>query len=220
MSILYASYIDNKREHYNYSMAIKEEKVRKKKKIIIDALKNCLQRDVYSRITVQDIANEAGFSKGGVLHYFSTKEDIYLELLREILEGLERAHIDILQWEARTEQDSDVMAPLSALLGVESFILDKRNIRIFINLVLYGFEEPKIQEIMQGFIEKHKFFYNNVIKKSRENRPSRRRSDLDSVTLSRMAQTVVLFIGILESIDPTNLDYVDIVKYISAILKG
>jgi len=201
-------------------MAINEDKVRKKKKIIIEALKNRLQRDVYSRITVQDIADEAGFSKGGVLHYFSTKEDIYLELLLEILGGLEKAHIDILQWEQRTEQDTDVMAPLSALLGVESFILDKKTIRILINLVLYGFEEEKIMVIIREFMRKHKTFYNNVIRRARENRPIRRRSDLSSDVLSRVAQTVVLFIGILESIDPTEIDYVDIVKYISAILKG
>ena len=201
-------------------MTIKDDKIKKKKKIIIDALKNCLQRDVYSRITVQDIANEAGFSKGGVLHYFSTKEDIYLELLREILEGLEKAHIDILQWDQKTNQNSDVMAPLSALLGVESFILDKKNIRIFINLVLYGFEEEKIMGILREFIAKHKVFYNNVIRRSRQDHPTRRKSDLDAMTLTRMAQTVVFFVGILESIDPISIDYVDIVKYISAILKG
>ena len=201
-------------------MGTKEDKVKKKKKIITDALKNCLQRDVYSRVTVQDIADEAGFSKGGVLHYFSTKEDIYLELLREILDGLEKAHVDILQWDQKTNNSSDVMAPLSALLGVESFILDKKNIRILINLVLYGFEEEKIMKIMREFISKHKAFYNNVITRSRENRPSRRKSDLDSPSLSRMAQTIVLFIGILEYIDPSEIDYVDIVKYISTILKG
>ena len=201
-------------------MGTKEDKVRKKKKVITEALKNCLQKDVYSRVTVQDIADEAGFSKGGVLHYFSTKEDIYLELLGEILDGLEKAHVDILQWDQKTNSSSDVMAPLSALLGVESFILDKKNIRILINLVLYGFEEEKIMTIMRQFISKHKTFYNNVIKRSRENRPSRRKSDLDSHSLSRMAQTIVLFIGILEYIDPSEIDYVDIVKYISTILKG
>ena len=62
-------------------MVKKEEKILKKKKIIIDALKVRLRNDVYSKITVQDIADEAGFSKGGVLHYFSTKEDIYLALI-------------------------------------------------------------------------------------------------------------------------------------------
>lgn len=201
-------------------MGTKEDKIKKKKKVITDALKNCLQKDVYSRVTVQDIADEAGFSKGGVLHYFSTKEDIYLELLGEILAGLEKAHVDILQWDQKTNSSSDVMAPLSALLGVESFILDKKNIRILINLVLYGFEEEKIMKIMREFISKHKTFYNNVIARSRENRPSRRKSDLDSQSLSRMAQTIVLFIGILEYIDPSEIDYVDIVKYVSTILKG
>ena len=117
----------------------KEDKVKKKKGIIIDALKRCLQRDVYSRVTVQDIADEAGFSKGGVLHYYSTKEDIYLELIKDIFTGLEKAQKDLIE----SEEESKVMAPLSALLGVESFIMDKANVRIIVNLVLYAFEEEK-----------------------------------------------------------------------------
>ena len=49
-------------------MVTKEDKVQKKKKIIVDSLKSCLRKNVYSKITVQDIADESGFSKGGVLH--------------------------------------------------------------------------------------------------------------------------------------------------------
>ena len=39
----------------------KQEKIHKKKIIILEALKRLLQNDVYSRITVQAVADEAGF---------------------------------------------------------------------------------------------------------------------------------------------------------------
>jgi AcrR family transcriptional regulator len=52
----------------------KAEKIDAKKLSIIKALERRLERDVYSRITVQDIADEAGFSKGGLLYYYPTKE--------------------------------------------------------------------------------------------------------------------------------------------------
>ncbi|HOW83167.1 MAG TPA: TetR/AcrR family transcriptional regulator [Spirochaetota bacterium] len=194
----------------------KQEKLKKKKAIIVDALKRCLESDVYSRITVQNIADEAGFSKGGVLHYFKTKEDIYLELIESIFSELERSHIDILKRDLTSKE----IAPLSALLGVESFIFDKTNTRIVLNLILYAFEEPKIMELFTGFLHKHKDFYTNLIIRSRKDRESKRKSDLDPVYLSRIAQSIVLFIGILEIMDPSSIDYVEIVRYISTLLKG
>lgn len=193
----------------------KEDKVKQKKSIIINALRRCLLKDVYSRITVQEIANEAGFSKGGVLHYFSAKEDIYIELLEDILLDVEKAHRDILE-----RDEEEVVAPLSALLGVESFILNKSNIRVIINFFLYAFEEPKIMEIIKDFIEKHKIFYNELIERSRETRPQRRKTDLEPKYISRMAQTIVLFIGILETIDPIDIDYAELVKFLSSMLKS
>jgi hypothetical protein len=40
------------------------------------------------------------------------------------------------------------------------------------------------------------------------------------VYLSRIAQTIVLFIGVLELMDPSSIDYVEIVRYVAALLKG
>ena len=206
----------NNNRRWYFMLVKKQEKLKKKKAIIVDALKRCLESDVYSRITVQNIADEAGFSKGGVLHYFKTKEDIYLELIESIFSELERSHIDIL----KRDLTSNEIAPLSALLGVESFIFDKTNTRIVLNLILYAFEEPKIMELFTGFLHKHKDFYTNLIIRSRKDRESKRKSDLDPVYLSRIAQSIVLFIGILEIMDPSSIDYVEIVRYISTLLKG
>ena len=74
--------------------------------------------------------------------------------------------------------------------------------------------------IIKGFLVQHKNFYTNLITMSRTGRTLRRKSDLEPIYLSRIAQSVVLFIGILELIDPSDIDYFEIVRYISAILKG
>ncbi|MBN2079398.1 MAG: helix-turn-helix transcriptional regulator [Spirochaetes bacterium] len=197
----------------------KEEKAKKKKKIIIEALKRLLDREVYSRITVQEIADEAGFSKGGILHYFSTKEDIYLELVEEIFTEFVRAHSSILEWELGTEE----VAPISALVGAENFIIDKRNIKIIMNIALYAFEEEKIMKIVSKYIRLHRNFYDNIITQLSSGERSRRRSDLSSKYLSRITQTIVLFIGLLESIDPSDpgeMDYLEIVKFVTTLLRA
>jgi AcrR family transcriptional regulator len=197
----------------------KEEKAKKKHKIIIEALKRLLDREVYSRITVQEIADEAGFSKGGILHYFPTKEDIYLELIEEIFTEFVGAHSSILEWELGTEE----VAPISALVGAENFIIDKRNIKIIMNIILYGFEEEKIMKIVSKYIRLHRNFYDNIISELTKDGRTRRKSDLPSKYLSRITQTIVLFIGLLESIDPSDpkeMDYLEIVKFVTSLLKG
>ncbi len=197
----------------------KEEKAKKKRKIIIEALKRLLDKDVYSRITVQQIADEAGFSKGGVLHYFPTKEDIYLELIDEIFTEFVHAHTSILEWEL----NSDEVAPISALVGAENFIIEKRNIKIIMNIILYAFEEEKIMKIISKYIRLQRNFYDNIISDLTKDGKGRAKSAMPTKYLSRITQTIVLFIGLLESIDPsdpTEMDYLEIVKFVTSLLRG
>ena len=203
-------------------MVNKEEKIKKKKKIIVDALKRRLEYDVYSKITVQDIADEADFSKGGVLHYFQTKEDIYLDLIEIIFNEIESIHASILDW----NYESNLMVSISALVGVENFILDKKNIKIIINLLLYAFEDDKIMSIMQKFIRRHRLFYENIInnvdKKKNISEESEKGSldpGIGKVNLSRMIQVIVLFSGLLESVDPIGIDHIEIVKFVTKLMK-
>ena len=60
----------------------------------------------------------------------------------------------------------------------------------------------------------------NLVKMARSDRKSKRKSDLAPEYISRIVQTVVLFIGVLEIIEPGDLDYVEIVRFLSAQLKG
>lgn len=44
----------------------------------------------YNNFTIDDIANHAGLSKGGVLHYFKSKEEILIYLLEQISKMIEK----------------------------------------------------------------------------------------------------------------------------------
>jgi len=195
-------------------MDFKEEKVLKKKLIITNALKRRLKDNVYSKITVQDIADESGFSKGGVLHYFATKEDIYLDLIENIFDEFEADHSSILDWKL----DPNAVAPMAAFVGTEKFILDKNNVKIIINLILYGFQEPRVMEKIRLYIKKLRLFYLNLVEN--DSTKTRRKSDLNPELISRIAETVVLFIGLLEAIEPIEFDHMEVVKFITTLLKG
>ena len=62
----------------------KAEKEEMRKMQIVQAAYEVIASKGYNNFTVEDIANNAGLSKGGVLHYFKTKEDILIHLLEQI----------------------------------------------------------------------------------------------------------------------------------------
>ncbi|HON79595.1 MAG TPA: TetR/AcrR family transcriptional regulator, partial [Spirochaetota bacterium] len=102
----------------------KAEKIETKKKQITDALMRCLERDVYSRITVQDVADEAGFSKGGLLYYYPTKEELYLDLMNNFFSGIEHDHLAVIKGNLMSNEK----AGISALYGIEKFVMDRKTI--------------------------------------------------------------------------------------------
>jgi AcrR family transcriptional regulator len=197
-------------------MVDKEKKIREKKKIIIDALKACLERDVYSRITVQDVADEAGFSKGGLLYYFSTKENLYIQLLEDLFNEIEEDHINVI----KGNLESIEKAGLSALNVIEKFFLNKNNVKIFINIILYGYEDEKIMEMLRNFLRKHLNLYQTIISDARQNIPGRRKTDFDPQLIARIAQIISMCAGIFESIDPIELDSMNLVRYINSLFRG
>lgn len=193
---------------------ITEDKVKARKRRITSALKVLLQKNVYSQISIQGIADEAGYSKGGVLHYFPTKDDIYIELINDMGSELDYIHRRIL----KIDLNSDEMAPITSLLGVESFVLDRANIIILINIILYSFENETLRHLINKFFRNHRIFYENIIK---ENTKSDSNSDsLDDKTAARIIQAIVFFIGLIEEFDPIDLDYTKIVKFVSAMLRS
>lgn len=68
------------------------EKHQKAKDFIITSSLNILAKKGYANLSVDDIAKEAGYSKGGLLHYFSSKDEIMVEtissLIRDLLDSL------------------------------------------------------------------------------------------------------------------------------------
>lgn len=195
----------------------KEAKLKEKKKIIIEALKRCLERNVYSHITVQEVADEAGFSKGGLLHYFQSKEEMYMELINDLFSEIRNDQAQFLDSSLLTNEQ----AGISALYGIEKFFLDKRTTKILLNLILYGYEDEAIMEKLRTFVRQHFEFYYALTDKSHgDSKNHRRKTDLDARIAARIAQTVMISAGIFESIDPTDIDHYQLTRYVLSLIKG
>jgi AcrR family transcriptional regulator len=53
-----------------------------KREEILDAALGLFAQKGYDRVSVREIARETGLSQAGLLHHFSTKEELFLEVLR------------------------------------------------------------------------------------------------------------------------------------------
>src|SRR5260370_11915203 len=56
---------------------------------IIAAARRIVQRDGVAHLTIEAVAREAGFSKGGVLYHFPTKETLIEGMIHSFLEEFE-----------------------------------------------------------------------------------------------------------------------------------
>lgn len=53
-----------------------------KREEILDAATELFTRDGYDRTSMREVAREASLSQAGLLHYFPTKEELFVEVLR------------------------------------------------------------------------------------------------------------------------------------------
>lgn len=194
---------------------LKEEKIRTKKAHITQTLMRLLSEKVYSQISIEDVAAAAGLSKGGLRHYFSTKEELYTELIESFFSQIQEGNAGVID-----ELDFDIAdkAFMSTLLGVEKFLVDKKNIRVFMNIILYGFEDEKIMRIIAKFLRTHLNLYSDIIRELGKNNNSS--SQDDAIFKARISQLILFFSGLFEFIDPTDMKTSKLVEYILKIIKG
>jgi AcrR family transcriptional regulator len=76
-------------------MPTKEELKGRREAQITRAAYEIIARDGYENITVQDIADHAGFSKGIVYYYFKSKDDVMVSLFNSIILVIEKRFADV-----------------------------------------------------------------------------------------------------------------------------
>src|SRR5580765_2408580 len=86
---------------------------------LLDAARTVFSRKGFHNATIDDIAHEAGVAKGTVYLYFKSKQDIYLEALRDGIQTL------LQEMRAETAADDTAVAKLRKLIAVKLAYFDK-----------------------------------------------------------------------------------------------
>jgi AcrR family transcriptional regulator len=162
---------------------------------------------------MQDVADEAGISKGGLRYYFPTKESLFLGLLEDFFTGIEEEHMNMVNSYA----EGGDRALLSTLFNIENFVLNQKNIKVFINLILYGLEKPEMMKPISAFFRKHLEIYKKVIEQAKTDLPKIDKSEFDLQFLARITQIILLSTGLLEAIDPIGIEPSKLARYVLSL---
>lgn len=76
---------------------VSDEYKMKKKKQILDSALICFAEKGYQLATIDDIVQHSRMSKGAIYNYFKSKEEIYIELMNENTEEVDKDIKDVIQ---------------------------------------------------------------------------------------------------------------------------
>lgn len=128
-----------------------------KRKKIIDAALAAFGTNGYRKASISDIAGAAGISKAMVFHYFGTKKNLYIYLVKLCA--------DILVSEISAKYDPNVTDFFDRILDVadiEITVMKKHPAMLSFLASAYFEEDPEIREDFQVFYEQGEGFRQRI----------------------------------------------------------
>jgi AcrR family transcriptional regulator len=191
-----------------------------KEKILTESLKRFLTLD-YDRVSLQSIAEELNITKGGIYHYFKSKDDLFLQTLLFFFNQVMKESLNIF----------NIDDPLAVIFekvidyqNMEMFCLDNLKISEIMLRTNYLFMiwtgMKKFPEIRRKMFESNNQsieFFTQVIKRAQSRNEIR--NDLDSKTLAYQLTTMIkgaLVLGMIDqelNIENFKLKIIDLLNY-------
>ncbi|WP_313802742.1 TetR/AcrR family transcriptional regulator [Cytobacillus sp.] len=134
---------------------VSEDYKQKRKKEILESALDCFAKKGFQVATIDDIVKHSGISKGAIYNYFKSKDEIYLELMREQTELSNAKLVEKLS-NFRTAKDK-----LNCLFEVykrmDPYVEERRKIIIVhLEFTLYSSRSEEMNKILKE--RGHKFF--------------------------------------------------------------
>lgn len=127
-----------------------EERREQTTRQLLNATKSLIREKGCHAITMQDIMNESGLSKGAIFHYVKSKDEIFAWVLQESLEETNELFNDQVKREPKTF-DGPMQAIARSLTALEN-PQDVTN-KVFVYLI--GKEDnPAVAEVLHRFYDR------------------------------------------------------------------
>ncbi|WP_238654742.1 TetR/AcrR family transcriptional regulator [Paenibacillus piscarius] len=118
---------------------------------LLEATKELLRDKSCHAITLKDIMEQSGLSKGAIFHYVKSKDEIFAWVLEERLDAVN----DRFEEEVAGSLDKAFEGPMLAIARSLAGLEDSREVTNKVLLYLLGKEnEPAVAEVLKQFYER------------------------------------------------------------------
>ena len=118
---------------------------------ILSAAKRVFSRKGYEATTVEDIALEAGFGKASLYFYFKKKEEVFLSLIKDGLEGQKK-----LLREIKNSQLSSVEKLEAVLSKMLEYVQENREFMRIVHSESQKLYATTLREVRSSIIKEHR----------------------------------------------------------------
>lgn len=135
---------------------MKREERKEKEKVariegILSAAKRVFSRKGYEATTVEDIALEAGFGKASLYFYFKRKEEVFLSLIKEGLEGQRKLLKEIMN--SQLSNGERLEAVVSKMF---EYVGENRDFMRIVHSESQKLYATTLREVRSSIIKEHK----------------------------------------------------------------
>ncbi len=125
-----------------------EERRQLSQQKLLQAARELLREKNVHAITMNDLMERSGLSKGAIFHYVRSRDEIFIWLLNERLESVDAE----FEHEVEQQQEPDFYRPMDAIIKRMMELIDPQEMTNRVFLYLLGKEEdPLIRQALQDF---------------------------------------------------------------------
>lgn len=143
-----------------------------RERIIKQALISFVRHD-FERVSLNDIAAELGMTKGGIYHYFSSKDDLFrevvlfsLSMIEQMMEGLSAQEGELREFLRGMLSTDEVSSGMSQILGVDIF---SDGVNLVYLVVTAAKKFPDVRKALGEIYGGSVFFLGDVLAKAQQN---------------------------------------------------
>jgi AcrR family transcriptional regulator len=123
----------------------REEKNAVTRRALLDAARDVFGRRGYGGASLEEIADEAGYSRGALYHHFDSKEDLFLALLDERLTERVREIDRAFSEGAETKEATVEQAQRAAREAVDAFRQNHEWRALYLEFVAHADRDPRFR---------------------------------------------------------------------------
>ena len=197
-----------------------EERSEKSKQLILDAALKLFSHKGYGATSVNDIADEAGLSKGNVYHHFPDKDAIFRELLDEYIELVDSARFPFMRVLEGPDTFPDNIEELG--FAARDSVRQFRSYLALIYVDVIEFGGTHIRKFYGGMSERFaRFFDDHGLRERIQSRLRPEVSPVDAMLLTSRLFFNYFSLEILFGVDePFGKDTHEVVKEIADIIRN